>query len=108
MQFLFEVAMGCRSLIVALVSVAPWPRTGGVLPLVIHVPRSIVLKQPFAFPSPFQISNVGTVMEELEYINVAAKTLDMDEIDRESLHLLIFLFMQFLSHSHQGRKEASR
>ncbi len=32
-----------------------------------------------------------------EYVNVAAKTLDMDEIDKETLHLLVFLFMQFLS-----------
>ena len=50
-----------------------------------------------------QISNVGTVVEELEYANVAAKTLDMDEIDKESLHLLVFLFMQFLSHPEQAR-----
>ncbi len=34
-----------------------------------------------------------------EYVNVAAKTLDLDEIDKETLHLLIFLFMQFLSHT---------
>ena len=32
--------------------------------------------------------------DEGEYANVAAKTLDMDEIDKESLHLLVFLFMQ--------------
>ena len=49
-----------------------------------------------------QISNVGAVMEEMEYMNVAAKTLDMDEIDKESLHLLVFLFMQFLSHTDQA------
>ena len=52
--------------------------------------------------SSLQISNVATVLEDLEFINVAGKTLDMDEIDRESLHLLIFLFMQFLSASHQA------
>ena len=38
-----------------------------------------------------------------EYANVAAKTLDMDEIDKESLHLLVFLFMQFLSHPEMAK-----
>ena len=34
---------------------------------------------------------------------MAAKTLDMDEIDKESLHLLVFLFMQFLSHPEMAK-----
>lgn len=42
-------------------------------------------------------------MDEMEYINVAAKTLDLDEIDKETLHLLVFLFMQFLSHNEHVR-----
>jgi hypothetical protein len=50
-----------------------------------------------------QLSNVGTIFEEMEYTNVAAKTLDMDEIDKETLHLLVFLFMQFLSHPEQAK-----
>ena len=41
--------------------------------------------------------------DECEYANVAAKTLEMDEIDKESLHLLVFLFMQFLSHPEMAR-----
>ena len=41
--------------------------------------------------------------DECEYANVAAKTLDMDEIDKESLHLLVFLFMQFLSHPEMAK-----
>ena len=49
-----------------------------------------------------QISNVGTVLDDLEYVNIAAKTLDMDEIDKEALHLLVFLFMQYLSHQDQS------
>ena len=48
-------------------------------------------------------SSSGGLPEESEYANVAAKTLDMDEIDKESLHLLVFLFMQFLSHPEMAK-----
>ena len=41
-----------------------------------------------------QGSNVATVFEEMEYANVASKTVDLDEVDKESIHLLVFLFMQ--------------
>nr|XP_040575380.1 protein unc-79 homolog [Lepeophtheirus salmonis] len=54
-----------------------------------------------------QISNVGTVVDELEYVNVAAKTVDLDEIDKETLHLTVFLFMQFLSHPEQATLASS-
>ena len=43
-----------------------------------------------------QGSNVATVFEEMEYANVASKTVDLDEVDKESIHLLVFLFMQVL------------
>eukprot|EP00094_Tigriopus_californicus_P000131 TCALIF_00127-PA protein Name:"Similar to UNC79 Protein unc-79 homolog (Homo sapiens)" AED:0.02 eAED:0.04 QI:0/0/0/0.66/0.5/0.33/3/0/2591 len=46
-----------------------------------------------------QPSSAAMMGEESEYINVAAKTLDLDEIDKETLHLLVFLFTQFLSYS---------
>jgi len=39
----------------------------------------------------------GDVAGDSEYVNVAAKTLDLEEIDKETLHLLVFLFLQFLS-----------
>ena len=38
----------------------------------------------------------------MEYVNVAAKTVDLDEVDKESIHLLVFLFMQFLSQPDQA------
>ena len=48
-------------------------------------------------------SNVATMIDEMEYTgcNVAAKSVDLDEVDKESIHLLVFLFMQFLSCSEQ-------
>ena len=49
-----------------------------------------------------QVSNVATVIDELEYLNIAAKTMDIDEVEKETIHMLVFLFMQFLSHSEQG------
>ena len=49
-----------------------------------------------------QVSNVATVIDELEYINIAAKTVDIDEVDKETIHLLVSLFMQFLSHAEQA------
>ena len=51
-----------------------------------------------------QVSNVATVIDELEYINIAAKTMDIDEVEKETIHMLVFLFMQFLSHSEQAGK----
>ena len=50
-------------------------------------------------------SNVATMMDEMEYTgcNIAAKSVDLDEVDKESIHLLVFLFMQFLSCSDQVR-----
>ena len=50
-----------------------------------------------------QVSNVATVIDELEYINIAAKTVDIDEVDKETIHLLVSLFMQFLSHAEQAQ-----
>jgi hypothetical protein len=47
---------------------------------------------------------MGVVGGDSEYINVAAKTLDLEEIDKETLHLLVFLFMQFLSTPEQVKK----
>lgn len=49
-----------------------------------------------------QVSNVATVIDELEYINIAAKTVDIEQVDKETIHLLVFLFMQFLSHAEQA------
>ena len=50
-----------------------------------------------------QGSNVATLVmsdhDAMEYVNVAAKTVDLDEVDKESIHLLVFLFMQ-ASHAH--------
>ena len=48
---------------------------------------------------------MATMMDEMEYTgcNVAAKSVDLDEVDKESIHLLVFLFMQFLSCSDQVR-----
>ena len=37
-----------------------------------------------------QGSNVAAVVEEMEYVNVAAKTVDLDEVDKESIHLKMF------------------
>ena len=39
------------------------------------------------------------MIDEMEYVgcNIAAKSVDLDEVDKESIHLLVFLFMQFLS-----------
>ena len=39
------------------------------------------------------------MVDEMEFhgSNIAAKTVDMDEVDKESIHLLVFLFTQFLS-----------
>ena len=51
-----------------------------------------------------QVSNVATVIDELEYLNIAAKTMDIDEVEKETIHMLVFLFMQFLSHSEQAGK----
>ena len=45
-----------------------------------------------------QVSNVATVIDELEYTNIAAKTTDLEEVDKETIHFLVFLFMQYLSH----------
>lgn len=42
------------------------------------------------------------MIDELEYINIAAKTVELDDIDKETIHLLVFLFMQFLSHPDQA------
>ena len=42
-------------------------------------------------------------MEQYTGCNVAAKSGDLDEVDKESIHLLVFLFMQFLSCSDQVR-----
>ena len=46
---------------------------------------------------------MATMIDEMEYTgcNVAAKSVDLDEVDKESIHLLVFLFMQFLSCSEQ-------
>ena len=49
-----------------------------------------------------QGSNVATVFEEMEYANVASKTVDLDEVDKESIHLLVFLFMQVRSRGHSS------
>ena len=48
-------------------------------------------------------SNVATMIDDMEYTgcNVAAKSVDLDEVDKESIHLLVFLFMQFLSCAEQ-------
>ena len=62
----------------------------------------------YGWPLSKQVSNVATVIDELEYINIAAKTMDIDEVERETIHMLVFLFMQFLSHSEQtGKLSAS-
>ena len=51
-----------------------------------------------------QGSNVATMIDDMEYTgcNVAAKSVDLDEVDKESIHLLVFLFMQFLSCAEQA------
>ena len=51
-------------------------------------------------------SNVATMIDDMEYTgcNVAAKSVDLDEVDKESIHLLVFLFMQFLSCAEQVSK----
>ena len=46
-------------------------------------------------------------MEQYTGCNVAAKSGDLDEVDKESIHLLVFLFMQFLSCSDQVRYSAN-
>ena len=42
---------------------------------------------------------MATMVDELEYVgyNIAAKSVDLDDVGKESIHLLVFLFMQFLS-----------
>ena len=54
-----------------------------------------IKKMFFLFPG----SNVATMIDEMEFhgCNIAAKTVDLDEVDKESIHLLVFLFTQFLS-----------
>ena len=57
-------------------------------------------KQSSALGAAFGMVDLGGAGGDAaaaDYVNVAAKTLDMDEIDKETLHLLVFLFMQFLS-----------
>ena len=46
------------------------------------------------------------MIDDMEYTgcNVAAKSVDLDEVDKESIHLLVFLFMQFLSCAEQVSK----
>ena len=51
-----------------------------------------------------QVSNVATVIDELEYTNIAAKTTDLEEVDKETIHFLVFLFMQFISNPDQAGK----
>ena len=51
-----------------------------------------------------QVSNVATVIDELECTNIAAKTSDLEEVDKETIHFLVFLFMQYLSHPDQAGK----
>ena len=33
---------------------------------------------------------------------MAARSVDLDEVDKETIHLLVFLFMQFLSQPEQA------
>ena len=43
-------------------------------------------------------------IDELECTNIAAKTSDLEEVDKETIHFLVFLFMQYLSHPDQAGK----
>ena len=47
------------------------------------------------------------ILDELECTNIAAKTSDLEEVDKETIHFLVFLFMQYLSHPDQAGKSHS-
>jgi len=47
-------------------------------------------------------SQSGTFNEDIDYKEIAIKSMDLGSIDKETLHLMVFLFMQFLSHPHQA------
>jgi len=49
------------------------------------------------------LSNPGTIPDELDFKDVAAKSMDLENIEKETIHLLVFLFMQFLSHTEQAK-----
>lgn len=48
------------------------------------------------------ISQSGTMMDELEYKDVASRSMELESVEKETIHLLVFLFMQFLSQSEQA------
>ena len=49
------------------------------------------------------VSQSGTVSEDIDVKDVAVRSIDLDTVDKETLHLLVFLFMQFLSHPNHAR-----
>ena len=48
-------------------------------------------------------SQSGTLSEELELKDIAIKSLEIEEVYKETLHLLVFLFMHFLSYPNQTK-----
>ena len=46
-------------------------------------------------------SQSGILNDEFDLKDLAVRSLDLDEVNRESLHLLVFLFMHFLSYPNQ-------
>ena len=46
-------------------------------------------------------SHSGTLSEDLDYKDLALLSLELEDINKETIHLLVFLFMHFLSSSSQ-------
>ena len=49
------------------------------------------------------LSHPGTIPDEMDFKDVAAKSMDLENIEKETIHLLVFLFMQYLSHAEQAK-----
>ena len=60
-----------------------------------------LLRQKYSRTNTMTASQSGTLSDELEWKDLAVRSLNIDEVNRESLHLLVFLFMHFLSYPNQ-------
>uniref|UniRef100_A0ABD2W363 Uncharacterized protein n=1 Tax=Trichogramma kaykai TaxID=54128 RepID=A0ABD2W363_9HYME len=58
-------------------------------------------KGNFYFSLDIHIPNVGTY-ENMEFSTFSLKVVELEEKDKRTIHLLIFLFMQFLSRPDQS------
>lgn len=60
-----------------------------------------LLRQKYSRTNTMTASQSGTLSDDLDWKDLAVRSLDIDEVNRETLHLLVFLFMHFLSYPNQ-------